>query len=95
MFRTVTIFNAVLKEYVEGFVSSVGTRGKPDGDPKINPHYRYGGLWKNHHQQISGKNKVPKPRSREEKKSSIQSHDASWREEEDRALEVKLQSLCR
>lgn len=36
--------------------------GRPDGDPKINPHYRYGGLWKNHHAQVSGKNKVPKPK---------------------------------
>ncbi|KAF5830743.1 hypothetical protein DUNSADRAFT_14104 [Dunaliella salina] len=71
------------------------TGGKPDGDPKINPHYRYGGLWKNHHQQISGKNKVPKPQSCEVVNSSTQSHDASFHEEEDRALEVKLQSSCR
>ncbi|KXZ51289.1 hypothetical protein GPECTOR_13g776 [Gonium pectorale] len=23
------------------------------------PHYRYGGLWKNHHKSVSGRNKVP------------------------------------
>lgn len=34
--------------------------GKPDGDPQINPYYRYGGLWKNHNAQVSGKKKMPK-----------------------------------
>lgn len=33
--------------------------GKVDGDTS-HPHYRYGGLWKNHKAQVSGKHKVPR-----------------------------------
>ncbi|KAG2453399.1 hypothetical protein HYH02_001623 [Chlamydomonas schloesseri] len=32
--------------------------GAVDGSAS-RPHYRYGGLWKNHHQAKSGRNKVP------------------------------------
>lgn len=32
--------------------------GEVDGDSK-HPHYRYGGLWKNHHKAVSGRNQVP------------------------------------
>lgn len=32
--------------------------GAVDGSAS-KPHYRYGGLWKNHHQAKSGRNKVP------------------------------------
>ncbi|KAG2438735.1 hypothetical protein HXX76_005280 [Chlamydomonas incerta] len=32
--------------------------GTVDGSAS-KPHYRYGGLWKNHHQNKSGRNKVP------------------------------------
>lgn len=32
-----------------------------DGDT-AHPHYRYGGLWKNHHAAVSGRGKVPPQR---------------------------------
>jgi len=36
--------------------------GRVDGSPEA-PHYRYGGLWKNHHAGISGRGRVPKSAS--------------------------------
>ncbi len=32
--------------------------GSIDGSP-THPHYRYGGLWKNHHADVTGKHRVP------------------------------------
>jgi len=33
--------------------------GRVDGDGAVNPHYVYGGLWKNHHACVSGRGRVP------------------------------------
>lgn len=37
--------------------------GQVDGSPGHNPHYCYGGLWRNHHAPVSGRGKVPAPRA--------------------------------
>jgi len=67
--------------------------GKPDGDPKINAYYRYGGLWKNHHAQISGKKKVPKtsPATASDARPS-RADDGGSSSDEDEATEALLKA---